>query len=90
MPQLIKMLDDPSVVVQDTVAWTVGKVCDLMPEAALQESYVGPLLESLLQCLEKPPRVASNICWVRTNKQMTCIDLFSCFKGIVVAGRGCL
>ncbi|XP_065834901.1 importin subunit beta-like [Oscarella lobularis] len=63
MPQLIKMLDDPSVVVQDTVAWTVGKVCDLMPEAALQESYVGPLLESLLQCLEKPPRVASNICW---------------------------
>jgi importin subunit beta-1 len=63
MPTLITMMTDVSVVVQDTVAWTIGRVCGLLPEAALKEEYLLQLLEALVKGLDKEPRVASNICW---------------------------
>ena len=64
MPTLIEMMKDESIVVQDTVAWTIGRVCGLLPEAALKDEYLLQLLEALAEGLDKEPRVASNICWV--------------------------
>ena len=64
MPTLIEMMKDVNIVVQDTVAWTIGRVCGLLPEAALKEEYLMPLLEAMCEGLDKEPRVASNICWV--------------------------
>ena len=29
MPMLIELMHDPSVVVKDTAAWTIGRVCEL-------------------------------------------------------------
>ncbi|XP_062518433.1 importin subunit beta-1-like [Corticium candelabrum] len=63
MPTLIEMMKDVNIVVQDTVAWTIGRVCGLLPEAALKEEYLMPLLEAMCEGLDKEPRVASNICW---------------------------
>nr|XP_046160840.1 importin subunit beta-1-like isoform X3 [Oncorhynchus gorbuscha] len=63
MPMLIELMKDPSVVVRDTTAWTVGRICELLPEAAINEVYLSPLLQCLIEGLGAEPRVASNVCW---------------------------
>lgn len=67
MPTLIELMKDPSVVVRDTTAWTVGRICELLPEAAINDIYLAPLLQCLIEGLSAEPRVASNVCWVRQN-----------------------
>lgn len=67
MPMLIELMRDPSVVVKDTAAWTIGRVAELIPEAAINESYLKPLLEVLVEGLNAEPRVASNVCWAFTS-----------------------
>jgi importin subunit beta-1 len=57
---------DTSVVVRDTAAWTFGRVCEIIPEAAINETYLKPLLESLVTGLKSEPRVAANVCWAFT------------------------
>jgi importin subunit beta-1 len=34
---LIELLKDSSVVVRDTAAWTVGRVCELLPDSVIDE-----------------------------------------------------
>uniref|UniRef100_A0A4W3K026 Karyopherin (importin) beta 1 n=1 Tax=Callorhinchus milii TaxID=7868 RepID=A0A4W3K026_CALMI len=63
MPTLIDLMKDPSVVVRDTTAWTVGRICELLPEAAINNLYLAPLLQCLIEGLGAEPRVASNVCW---------------------------
>lgn len=52
MPTLINALKDSSVVVRDTTAWTLGRVCELSPEAAVNETYLNVLLEALVLSLK--------------------------------------
>uniref|UniRef100_A0A2K5EPV1 Importin subunit beta-1 n=1 Tax=Aotus nancymaae TaxID=37293 RepID=A0A2K5EPV1_AOTNA len=63
MPTLIELMKDPSIVVRDTAAWTVGRICELLPEAAISDVYLAPLLQCLIEGLSAEPRVASNVCW---------------------------
>lgn len=67
MPMLIELMRDPSVVVKDTAAWTIGRVAELIAEAAINEAYLKPLLEVLVEGLNAEPRVASNVCWAFTS-----------------------
>ncbi|XP_038048921.1 importin subunit beta-1-like [Patiria miniata] len=60
---LIGLLRDESVVVRDTVAWTLGRICELLPEAILNDKIFPQLLEALVVSLDAEPRVAANICW---------------------------
>ncbi|XP_046482449.1 importin subunit beta-1 isoform X1 [Neodiprion pinetum] len=66
MPTLIHLMYDNSVVVRDTAAWTFGRICEIIPEAAISETYLKPLLESLVNGLKAEPRVAANVCWAFT------------------------
>lgn len=63
MPTLIELLYDPSVAVRDTTAWTFGRICEIAPEAAINETYLQPMLEAFVSCLKHESRVASNVCW---------------------------
>lgn len=67
MPTLINALKDSSVVVRDTTAWTLGRVCELSPEAAVNEQYLNVLLEALVLSLKAEPRVAANVCWAMSS-----------------------
>lgn len=66
MPTLIQLMYDSSVAVRDTVAWTFGRICEIVPDAAISEDYLKPLLESLVNGLKAEPRVAANVCWAFT------------------------
>ncbi|KAM3964877.1 importin subunit beta Fs(2)Ket [Aphomia sociella] len=66
MPILIESMYDTSVAVRDTAAWTFGRICEIVPEAAINENYLKPLLESLVNGLKAEPRVAANVCWAFT------------------------
>ncbi|XP_044266486.1 importin subunit beta-1 isoform X2 [Tribolium madens] len=63
MPTLIELMYDSSVIVRDTAAWTFGRICEIIPDAAINENYLKPLLESLINGLKAEPRVAANVCW---------------------------
>ncbi|XP_058124948.1 importin subunit beta isoform X1 [Anopheles ziemanni] len=63
MPTLIELMYDPSVIVRDTCAWTFGRICEVIPEVAIKEQYLEPLLKALLNGLKAEPRVATNVCW---------------------------
>ena len=67
MPIVIKRLHDESVSVRDTAAWFVGRACDIVPEAALNEAHFQVLLEAMVNGLVDQPRVAQNICWAFTS-----------------------
>jgi len=67
MPMLIELMKDNSVMVKDTAAWTIGRVCELIPEAAINPASLQPLLEALVHGLTSEPRVASNVCWAFTS-----------------------
>ena len=57
-------MDDPNIQVKDSAAWTLGRVCEHVPEAVLNEQYLLPLLKALVGGLKGEPRVATNVCWV--------------------------
>lgn len=64
MPVLLGLMKDPSVVVRDSVAWTLSKVCEQVPEAALDGTNLDNLLKALMENLDSEPRVSTNVCWV--------------------------
>ncbi|XP_076643580.1 importin subunit beta Fs(2)Ket isoform X1 [Halictus rubicundus] len=66
MSTLIELMYDDSVAVRDTAAWTFGRICEIIPEAAINETYLKPLLEALVNGLKAEPRVAANVCWAFT------------------------
>jgi len=65
MPMLIELLKDSSIVVRDTSAWTVGRICEILPDAVINENFLNPLLHAMVEGLNSEPRVAANVCWVR-------------------------
>lgn len=87
MPMLIELLKDSSVVVRDTAAWTVGRVCELLPDSVIDEKTLNPLLHALVEGLTAEPRVASNVCWV--NKYLIEI-LFIKINAVVLQINVCI
>ncbi|XP_022662446.1 importin subunit beta-1-like isoform X2 [Varroa destructor] len=63
MGPLIQMLNDESVAVRDSTAWTLGRLCENAPDVALNPQYLEPLLRELIRGLSMEPRVATNVCW---------------------------
>lgn len=57
------MGNDPSVQVKDSAAWTIGRICEQVPVAVLQNEILVHLLQALIVGLNREPRVASNVCW---------------------------
>lgn len=57
---LVNTLNDSSVAVRDTVAWTLGRIAQFHPAIV----PVKNLMPIICQKLQDVPRVAANICWV--------------------------
>lgn len=80
MPTLIDLMYDESVIVRDTAAWTFGRICEVIPEAAINETYLNPLLQSLLAGLKAEPRVAANVCWAFTGLAEAAFEAVECYN----------
>lgn len=75
MSMFIHLLKDQSVIVRDTAAWTIGRICESVPEAVVNEAILQPLLEGLVVGLTAEPRVATNSCWALSSIAVAAMDL---------------
>lgn len=75
MSVIINLLKDESSSVRDTAAWTLGRVCEILPEVALQQEYLTPLLSGLIEGLSSEPRVAANVCWALSSLAESAYDV---------------
>ncbi|KAG5675743.1 hypothetical protein PVAND_005621 [Polypedilum vanderplanki] len=74
MPTLIELMYDSSVIVRDTNAWTIGRICEVIPQVAIDPQFLEQLLQALLSQLKEEPRVASNVCWAFTGLSQAAYD----------------
>ncbi|CAF0944344.1 unnamed protein product [Brachionus calyciflorus] len=71
----IELLKDSNVIVRDTAAWTIGRICEVVPEAIINENILQPLLEGLVIGLNAEPRVATNACWALSSIAIAAMDM---------------
>lgn len=63
LPILIDMMTDQNVHVRDTVAWTLGRICELLTAAIKPDVHLRPLVAALVSGLRDNPRIIGNSCW---------------------------
>lgn len=59
LSHLVMALQDPSVAVRDTIAWTLGRIAQFHPTIVPMKQ----LMPLLCEKLRDVPRVSANICW---------------------------
>jgi importin subunit beta-1 len=74
MPTLVELMYDQNVIVRDTTAWTFGRICEVIPTAVINPTFLEPLLKALIDNLKAEPRVASNVCWAFTGLSQAAYD----------------
>lgn len=67
LPILIEMMRDENVLVKDTNAWTLGRICDLLIIAIKPDVHLHSLITALVAGLEDKPRIVVNCCWALMN-----------------------
>ncbi|EPS97330.1 hypothetical protein FOMPIDRAFT_1025098 [Fomitopsis schrenkii] len=67
LPILIDMMNDPTLHVKDTVAWTLGRICDLLTHTIKPDVHLHPLVSALVNGLQDNPRIVANCCWALMN-----------------------
>merc|ERR1719502_477980 len=53
---LLGFAQDPSTIVQDSLAWMLGVICDLFPDIVLQPAVLPSVLGAMSQGLQSEPR----------------------------------
>jgi importin subunit beta-1 len=67
IPVLLAALSDPHIMVKDTTAWTIGRICELHARAIPQELFP-TLLEGLIsKLMTESPKVSSQACFALHN-----------------------
>ncbi|KAI6022914.1 armadillo-type protein [Pisolithus microcarpus] len=67
LPLLIGMMSDSNIHVKDTVAWTLGRICDLLVVTIKPDVHLHPLVSALVTGLQDNPRIVTNCCWALMN-----------------------
>ncbi|KAI1790603.1 ARM repeat-containing protein [Ganoderma leucocontextum] len=67
LPILIDMMGDQNTHVKDTVAWTLGRICDLLISTIRPDVHLHPLVSALVNGLQDNARIVANCCWALMN-----------------------
>jgi importin subunit beta-1 len=67
LPLLISMMDDPVIMVKDSAAYALGRVCECCSESIDPSTHLQPLISALFHGLASHPRMASSCCWSLMN-----------------------
>ncbi|KAL1963583.1 hypothetical protein VTN77DRAFT_8028 [Rasamsonia byssochlamydoides] len=63
LPVLIGMMEDSSVIVRDSTAFALGRICELCPSALDVNVHLPPLISALFNGLASTPKIAGSCCW---------------------------
>ncbi|KAL1914260.1 uncharacterized protein VTP21DRAFT_9074 [Calcarisporiella thermophila] len=63
LPVLIEMMKDPVHHVKDSAAWTLGRVCEVLPNTINIEVHLHNLVSSLVLGLSEDTRIVANCSW---------------------------
>lgn len=63
---ILSFFRDPQPHVKDTAVWTVGRICDVLPDI-INEDLLPVLMANLLQSLDDAPQIAAHVCWAVHN-----------------------
>lgn len=66
LPTVIEMLQDSSVAVKDSAAWTLGRITDLLAKTISPQAHLTPLVTALVTSLQDEPRISCNCSWALT------------------------
>lgn len=66
MPVLVRALNDEHIIVKDTTAWTLARICELHAQR-IPQGYLQPLVERLSGALQDTSRVAAQACFAIHN-----------------------
>lgn len=64
---LIAMMDDSSVHVKDSTAYSLGRVTEACPGSIEEATHLEPLIQSLFTGLNNHPKMAASCCWALMN-----------------------
>eukprot|EP00560_Eucampia_antarctica_P001553 CAMPEP_0197832544 /NCGR_PEP_ID=MMETSP1437-20131217/15264_1 /TAXON_ID=49252 ORGANISM="Eucampia antarctica, Strain CCMP1452" /NCGR_SAMPLE_ID=MMETSP1437 /ASSEMBLY_ACC=CAM_ASM_001096 /LENGTH=868 /DNA_ID=CAMNT_0043435975 /DNA_START=24 /DNA_END=2630 /DNA_ORIENTATION=+ len=67
VPVLLAALSDPHVMVKDTTAWTIGRICELHVRAIPEETFPTLVNGLMGKLLTESPRVSSQACFALHN-----------------------
>ncbi|KAF7320805.1 Importin N-terminal domain-containing protein [Mycena chlorophos] len=68
LPLLIDMMTDAHADVKDTVAWTLGRICELLIQTIKPDVHLHALVSALVSALaDDHPRIVANCCWALMN-----------------------
>ncbi|KAH8699047.1 importin beta-1 subunit [Talaromyces proteolyticus] len=63
LPVLLGMMEDQSVVVRDSTAFALGKICEACPTGVDTDVHLQPLISALFNGLASTPKIAGSCCW---------------------------
>jgi importin subunit beta-1 len=63
LPVLINMMEDSSVIVRDSTAFALGRICESCPSALDTNVHLQPLISALFTGLASTPKIAGSCCW---------------------------
>ncbi|KAI9890269.1 MAG: karyopherin beta [Vezdaea aestivalis] len=67
LPVLIGMMDDKSLHVKDSAAFTLGRICEHVSDAIDPTNNLPPLIAALFEGLSSSPKMATSCCWALMN-----------------------
>lgn len=67
LPVLIGMMNDHSVQVKDSAAYSLGRICECVSDSIDPNEHLQPLIAALFQGLTSHPKMASSCCWALMN-----------------------
>jgi importin subunit beta-1 len=67
LPVVIGMMEDQHLIVKDSAAFTLGKICEQCPDSIDAQIHLPSLIQALFSGLKDSPRMASSCCWALIN-----------------------
>ncbi|KAN0079574.1 Armadillo-type fold [Elaphomyces granulatus] len=67
LPVLIGMMEDSSVIVRDSTAFALGRICELSNNAIDPDVHLQALISCLFNGLASTPKIAGSCCWALMN-----------------------
>ncbi|KAL9616782.1 MAG: hypothetical protein Q9160_008379 [Pyrenula sp. 1 TL-2023] len=67
LPVLIGMMDDSHLIVKDSAAYALSRICDFCNESIEPETHLAPLMNSLFNGLMSNPKMAASCCLALMN-----------------------